>query len=69
MSGFSTVFFDNKVWIFGGSDGYPLRKVFALDLNEMKWIEKAEMKFRRDKLTSVLGSDGNIYCIGGNTSN
>ena len=62
-SGFSLLHINSSLFLFGGSDGSPLKTAEFWDGHH--WHDLPSMSQRRDELAAVHAADGCIYVLGG----
>lgn len=62
-SGFACLILDSTLFVLGGTDGVPLKRVEKWDGTE--WEALPSLRQRRDELAAVVGPDQRLYAIGG----
>ncbi len=60
---------DGRVYVLGGSDGAPTATVFVYDPFTNTWSNGPSMGHAREHCASTLDIDGNVWAIGGTTTN
>lgn len=60
---------DGRIYVIGGSDGAPTNTTFILDPSSLTWSTGPTLAVARDHFASVLRDSGEIFVMGGSTTN